>query len=202
MLASNYLTFSEGFLLGIGLIVGIGPQNTLLLHQGLRRQYLHIIVVLCVLIDAGFITLGTVGLGATLTNEPVRLVATYASAALLIAYGVRSFRLACLPLSLPSTSLLPSRKQVIVTVLVVSLLNPTTYFDTLLLIGSSAAGYQGELRVLFAAGAIFASLVWFVGLSYGSALLAPILRRPRSLRVIELLSGSALLVMAFRLLQP
>ena len=46
------LPLIEGFYLSAGLIVGFGPQSTLILRQGLRRQHLRLIVVICTLVDA------------------------------------------------------------------------------------------------------------------------------------------------------
>jgi L-lysine exporter family protein LysE/ArgO len=66
---SANLPLIEGFFFSAGLIVGIGPRNTLILRQGLRRQHLLLIVLLCTLVDAGLITLGTVGVGALIQNE-------------------------------------------------------------------------------------------------------------------------------------
>ena len=59
----------EGFLLSAGLIVGIGPQNTLVLRQGLRRQHLLVMMLLCTLIDGCLILLGTFGMGNLVTSQ-------------------------------------------------------------------------------------------------------------------------------------
>ena len=70
---------------------------------------------------------------------------------------------------------------------------------TVLLIGGGASHYQPDQRLWFAVGAIAASIVWFLGLSHGSALLAPVLKQARVLRGIDLFSGGLLWFMAFRL---
>ena len=94
---------------------------------------------------------------------------------------------------------LPTRRQIVTAILAVSLLNPSVYIDTMLLIGGGANRYQPDQRPWFAVGAIGASLVWFLGLTYGSALLAPVLKQARVLRAIDVFSGGLLLFMAFRL---
>jgi L-lysine exporter family protein LysE/ArgO len=191
----------EGFILSAGLIVGLGPQNTLVLRQGLRRQHLLLMVVLCTLVDAFLIGLGTVGLGALLQGELLTRLMTYAGAAALLYFGARSLKAAFCPACLAQEAAhLPSRKQMVMALLAVSLLNPSVYIDTLLLIGGSAARFEGDLRLWFATGAAGASLVWFLSLGYGSALLAPLLGQPKVLRALDLLSGGILWLMAFRLL--
>ena len=197
---SANLPLIEGFFLSAGLIVGIGPQNTLILRQGLRRQHLLLIVLLCTLVDALLITLGTVGAGALMQGEWLHKLMTYAGIAALLYYGACSFRAAFSPaLEAKEVVTLPTRRQIVTAILAVSLLNPSVYIDTMLLIGGGANRYEPDQRLWFAVGAIGASLVWFLGLTYGSALLAPVLKQARVLRAIDLFSGGLLWFMAFRL---
>ena len=194
------LPLIEGFLLSAGLIVGIGPQNTLILRQGLRRQHLLLMVLLCTLVDAALIGLGTLGVGAMVQGEWLPKLMTLAGVTALLYYGTRSFWAAFSPaVAAQESTAIPTRRQVVIALLAVSLLNPSVYIDTMLLIGGSASHYQADQRLWFALGAICASLVWFVGLSYGSAILAPMLKQPRVLRAIDVVSGSLLWFMAVRL---
>jgi L-lysine exporter family protein LysE/ArgO len=201
MLISYSVPLIEGFLLGAGLIVGIGPQNTIVLRNGLRRQHLLMMVLLCTLIDGVLITLGTLGMGSLLTDQTLIQVLTCAAAAVLLIYGARSLGAAFSPnLAAQQEASLPTRRQVILALLGVSLLNPSVYMDTLVLIGGSSIRYADDLRMWFAVGAILASLVWFWGLSYGSAMLAPLVKQPKFMRWLDGLSGGILLLMALRLL--
>jgi L-lysine exporter family protein LysE/ArgO len=194
------LPLIEGFFFSAGLIIGVGPRNTLILHQGLRRQHLLLIVLICTLVDAVLITLGTVGVGALIHNEWLIKLMTYGGVAALLFYGASSFRAAFSPaLAAKEAMTLPTRRQVVTALLTVNFLNPNLYIDTVLLIGGGASHYQPDQRLWFAVGAIAASIVWFLGLSYGSALLAPVLKQARVLRAIDLFSGGLLLFMAFRL---
>lgn len=194
------LPLIEGFFFSAGLIIGIGPRNTLILHQGLRRQHLRLIVLLCTLVDAVLITLGTVGAGAFIQSEWLIKLMTYAGVAALLYYGACSFWAAFSPaLAVKEAKTVPTRRQIVMALLTVNFLNPNLYIDTMLLIGGSASKYQHDQRLWFAVGAIAASLVWFLVLSYGSALLAPFLKQPKVLRGIDLFSGALLWFMAFRL---
>jgi L-lysine exporter family protein LysE/ArgO len=197
---SANLPLIEGFFLSAGLIIGVGPRNTLILRQGLRRQHLLLIVLLCTLVDAVLITLGTVGVGSLIQNELLIKLMTYSGVAALLIYGAYSFRAAFSPvLAAKEAKTLPTRRQIVMALLTVNFLNPNLYIDTMLLIGGSGSHYQPDQRPWFVVGAIAASLVWFLGLSYGSALLAPVLKQARVLRGIDLFSGGLLWFMAFRL---
>jgi L-lysine exporter family protein LysE/ArgO len=190
----------EGFILSAGLVMGIGPQDTLVLRQGLKRQHLLLVVLLCTLVDILLIGLSTFGMGTLLENEHIAQLVTYAGAMVLLGCGVVSFKSALAPSSLPQkTAALPGCKQIVLGLLAVSLLDPGLHLESLL-IGGSAAHYQGEFRLWFMLGAMGASVIWFAALSYGSALMSPWLRQPKVLRGIDLLSGAILWLMAFRLL--
>ena len=53
-----------GFLTGLGLIVAIGSQNAFVLRQGLLRQHVTLIVVVCALGDIALELAGVLGMGA------------------------------------------------------------------------------------------------------------------------------------------
>ena len=60
------LPAAQGFLASAGLIVAIGAQNAFVLRQGLRREHVGVVVLLCALADALLITAGVAGLGSSL----------------------------------------------------------------------------------------------------------------------------------------
>ena len=57
----------------------------------------------------------------------------------------------------------------------------------MVLLGSIGSQQADDLRPLFAAGAITASIVWFVVLGYGARLLVPLFSRPMAWRVLDAL---------------
>ena len=77
--------------------------------------------------------------------------------------------------------------QTLLACLMLSLLNPHVYLDTVVLLGSIGSQQADDLRPLFAAGAITASIVWFVLLGYGARLLVPLFSRPMAWRVLDAL---------------
>jgi len=54
-------------------------------------------------------------------------------------------------------------------------------------------------RWWFGVGAALASLIWFGGLGFGARLLAPLLARPRSWQVLELLIAATMVLVAVKL---
>ena len=198
---SPAIPFGEGFLLGIGLIVGIGPQNAFILHQSARRRFVLLSAVLASLIDGGLIFLGVAGVGGLVDHSPhFGAGLALAGAAFLLAYGWRSFGAALrAPRAVePNPERASSRRAFVLTLLAVSLLNPSTYLDTLIVIGGSAARYSDAF--VFAAGATVASVCWFFTLAFGAGRLGQALNRPPTARALDAFSGLVMWFIAARLL--
>lgn len=63
-----------GFALGISLIVAIGPQNALLLKQGIKRDHVWVVIAICAVSDIILILAGTAGVGYLVDTFPTALV--------------------------------------------------------------------------------------------------------------------------------
>lgn len=59
-----------GLLAGLALIVAIGAQNAFVLRQGVRREHVGLVVLVCLLSDAVLIAAGTAGVGVLVTAVP------------------------------------------------------------------------------------------------------------------------------------
>ncbi|MGV9194431.1 LysE/ArgO family amino acid transporter [Microbacterium sp. MC2] len=82
-----------GLGLGLSLIVAIGAQNVFVLRQGLRRDHVLVVVVLCAASDAVLIVAGVAGLGALLTAAPwLENAARVAGAPFLLGYALLAAR--------------------------------------------------------------------------------------------------------------
>jgi L-lysine exporter family protein LysE/ArgO len=86
-----------------------------------------------------------------------------------------------------------SLKAAVAACLAFTFLNPHVYLDTVVLLGSLSARFEGTGRIAYGAGAALASFVWFFGLGYGARLLQPVFARPAAWRVLDIVIG---LVMA------
>lgn len=191
-------TWLTGLLTGFGLIVVIGVQNGLVLRQGLRREHVGIVVAVCTLGDVVLISAGTAGMGAIANAHPTALrVLSWVGALYLLWCAVGSFRSAARPGALEQTE--PrSRTSVLGTVLAVTWLNPHVYLDTVVMLGSIAASH-GAMRWWFALGAMTASVVWFTTLGFGARALSGPLGRPSVWRVVDVVIGLVMLVVAWGL---
>ena len=190
--------WGTGVLSGLALIVAIGAQNAFVLRQGIRREHVGVVVLLCMVCDAVLILAGTVGIGTLVTRAPVVLdVLRWGGAAYLLWWAVRSFASALRPAALTAEE--PrSRGSVVATTLALTLLNPHVYLDTVVLLGT-LANEQGDARWVFAAGAVTGSVVWFGALGYGARALSGVLASPRTWRVVDAVVGVVMLALAISL---
>lgn len=194
----------SGFGLGASLIIAIGSQNAFVLKQGLKREFVFTVCTICFICDAVLIALGAGGFGTLVASSSLLLkVACWSGAAFLLLYGLRSFHSAVRPGALLAADDSPSfdaMLKVVLTTLALTLLNPHVYLDTVLLLGSLAAQYPGNARMLFAIGAMTASLVWFFGLGYGARIMAPLFRKPVAWRILDVLVGCTMWFIAGNLI--
>ncbi len=184
----------SGFLLGASLIIAIGAQNAFILRQGLLRQHVFVLSLICALSDALLIAAGVAGLGTLISQSPKLITAvTIGGALFLFSYAIIAFRRALKPEVLKAANAGEARLgPAIAACLAFTFLNPHVYLDTVVLLGSLSAAYEGQARLAFGLGAATASFVWFFGLGYGARLLEPVFARPASWRVLDFLIGAVM----------
>ncbi|MGH3726853.1 MAG: LysE/ArgO family amino acid transporter [Mycobacterium sp.] len=175
-----------GFLTGMSLIAAIGAQNAFVLRQGIRSEHVLPVIAVCITGDFLLIVAGIGGLGGLIAATPSLLTVTkVGGAAFLIGYGLMAARRALRPGILVPTNSTPARLgAVLLTALAITFLNPHVYLDTVVLLGSLANAHQ-DGRWLFGAGALIASVIWFVGLGFGARYLAGVFQRPGTWRALD-----------------
>jgi L-lysine exporter family protein LysE/ArgO len=193
-----------GLGLGFSLIVAIGAQNLYVLRQGLRREHVLAVALICALSDIVLIALGVSGIGLALQAIPwlVGLVRWVGAGFLLVYAGMAARRAlrpsgealvadpsspAPAPHARPGGATTVAAQRlgtVVLTCLALTWLNPHVYLDTVFLLGSIANSH-GDQRWAFAVGAMVASIVWFFGLAYGARYLGRWLATPRAWRILD-----------------
>lgn len=215
------LTFFAGLGVMYSLIIAVGAQNVFVLRQGLRREHVLPVVLICAASDAALVLVGTAGLGFLIAELPWLVVAArWLGGLSLVAYGVLAARRAwraegeilvadAAPASVSesagrcgtATATLTRLAPVLVATLAFTFLNPNVYLDTVLLIGSIAATH-GDARWIFAAGAILGSITWFFALGFGARHLGRWLRTPRAWRILDTGIAALLVLMGVLLVLP
>lgn len=198
-------TIIQGFFASFGLIVAIGAQNAYVLKQGLLKQHIFWVCLVCFLCDFTLLSLGVLGLGSLIGQSKIATLSlAIFGAVFLLWYGFRSFRSAYqggANLSVDGAHSQATLKQTIATTLALTLLNPHVYLDTLVLVGSIASPLATSEKYQFLIGAVCASALWFFGLGYGARLLIPLFAKPNTWRVLDGFIGVVMWAIAFSLIR-
>ncbi|MCK0143756.1 LysE/ArgO family amino acid transporter [Aliiroseovarius sp. F20344] len=192
-----------GFATGFSLILAIGAQNAFVLRQGLMKQHVFWLCLFCAASDALLIAAGVAGFGVLVEALPsLPLVMALAGAAFLIVYGLMRFLAAwkgdyAMEIAGQSRGLWAT----LAIAAAFTWANPHVYLDTLGLIGAISTSYADwDARIIFGAGAVISSFVFFFSLGYGARFLAPIMQKPASWRVLDVIIGVVMWAIAAKLL--
>ena len=203
-MAQGLRALVTGFLLGLSLILAIGPQNAFVLRQGLLSQHVLPVVLFCALSDALLITLGIAGVSLAIKEfaEQYQPTLFLLAAGWLSVYGVQRLRDAWrgdATLQLASGERGSLRNTLGVAALL-TFGNPHVYLDTVILIGTLSLQYSGLAKVAFGAGAVLASLVFFSALAFAARLMLPLMRKRHAWRVIDGVIAGIMFVLAVGML--
>jgi L-lysine exporter family protein LysE/ArgO len=189
-----------GFFTGLSLIIAIGAQNAFVLRQGLKKEHVLVIVLICAISDALLITLGIFGLGALIQTLPWLLeVLRWVGVAYLIWFGISSLRNAFKDQSLSASEVESSTlKKAVLTTLALTFLNPHVYLDTLIFLGGIGNQF-GDGRWLFAIGAVCASFLWFFAVGFAAQRASALMNKPVFWKVLDVLIAGVMFAIALTL---
>ncbi len=195
--------FIQGFFLQASLILALGAQNIFVLESGLKKQRQFLVATLCSACDALLIAFGVMGAASVFLRIPMlKIFFGVVGVLFLLVYGVRKFLEGSRAGSVAGATHHPdlSKKQVVLSALGFSLLNPHVYLDTVVLIGGYSAKFLDfQSRAIFGLGAGSFSVVWFFGLTLFDSSMSAILYNQKAMRAVSLVSGAILIVLSFRL---
>ena len=200
-----FSSYVQGFSIGLSLIVAIGAQNAFILKQGLLKQHIFWLCLICALSDSILIAAGVFGFSHLVVNYPQSVeIAKYLGAIFLLVYGAQHFYQALFKSEKMNTGITEhngsSLQSLIFICLALTWLNPHVYLDTVVLVGSISTQFE-QTKLYFLFGAITASWLFFFSLGYGSRFLLPIFQNAKSWKVLDGIIGIVMWWISFHLLQ-
>ena len=170
--------FIQGFIIGSTLIIAIGPQNLFVINQGLKKNFVFIVVLICSLSDSLLILCGIYLSNNILSlNTSIITIMKLIGGIWLILYGVNKIKNSRQHEINSNDFNESSFTKVIVTTLAITYANPHVYLDTVILLGSISINFDNKLY--FGLGAIFASFIFFFSLGYFSNFLSRYIKSPK-----------------------
>lgn len=168
-----------------------------MLKQGIKKQHVFLVCIICALSDAVLIFAGVSGLGYVVERyQVIKTAALWGGFVFLSIYGLRSLYSAFSAshtLTSGDEEARGAAKTALLT-LAFTWLNPHVYLDTALLLGSVSTKF-GERAGLFGVGAMCASFAFFFSLGYGARFLSPLFKKPAAWKILEFLVGVTMITL-------
>jgi len=162
----SFLTL--GFFTGLSLILAIGAQNIFVIEQGLKKQYIFLVCLICSISDLILIFLGIFLFEyfKFYFTENVQLIFNILLLIFLIYFIYSKIRSLYNKSDINFGNNILSLKNVIVRTLGFTYLNPHVYSDTLFFLGNFSKNFLITNKYFFGIGASLASFLFFFSLGY------------------------------------
>ena len=182
------MTFlSLGFFTGFSLILAIGAQNIFVIEQGLKRQFIFIVCLICALSDLILIFIGIFlfeYFKHYFTNI-VELILNILLLIFLIYFIIDKLKFKYQETTLNIEKNKSPLKIVILKTISFTYLNPHVYSDTVFFLGNFSKNFYISHKYLFGMGAALSSIIFFFSLGYLSKLLSTQLNNQKSWEAIN-----------------
>ena len=157
-----------GFITGLSLILAIGAQNIFVIEQGLKKQYVFLVCLICSISDLILIFLGIFlfeyfKIYFTKNVELFFNISLFIFLIYFIYNKVRSLYKSS-DINFDNNTL--SLKSIIVKTLGFTYLNPHVYSDTVFFLGNFSKNFLVTNKYFFGIGASLASFLFFFSLGY------------------------------------
>ena len=162
----NFLVL--GFLTGLSLILAIGAQNIFVMEQGLKKQYIFLVCLICSISDLILIFFGIFLFEyfKVFFTKNVELIFNILLFIFLIYFIYNKIISLYKRSNLNFGSDILSLKHTIIKTLGFTYLNPHVYSDTVFFLGNFSKNFIINDKILFGLGASLASFLFFFSLGY------------------------------------
>ena len=157
-----------GFLTGLSLILAIGAQNIFVIEQGLKKQYIFLVCLLCSVSDFLLIFLG-IFLFQYLNHyftQTVELIFNILLLIFLLHFIWGKIKTKVSETSFDVDSKTNNLPNIVVKTLGFTFLNPHVYSDTVFFLGNFSKSLSQMDKYYFGAGAAISSFLFFFILGY------------------------------------
>ena len=177
-----------GFITGLSLILAIGAQNIFVIEQGLKKQYVFIVCLICSISDLLLIFLGIFLFEyfKFFFNDTIELIFNILLFIFLIYFIFNKLRVKYDNLNLSLENDKHSYINIILKTLGFTYLNPHVYSDTVFFLGNFSKSFLITDKYYFGIGASIASFLFFFSLGYLSKILSKYLVEKKIWKIINL----------------
>ena len=157
-----------GFFTGLSLILAIGTQNIFVIEQGLKKQYIFLVCLICSVSDLILIFLGIFlfHLFHQYFNLFVEFILNIFLIIFLVYFIYSKIKSIKINLSFNSELKDNSLKEIFLKTLGFTYLNAHVYSDTVFFLGNFSKNFLLDEKIYFGLGASIASFIFFFLLGY------------------------------------
>ena len=177
-----------GVFSGLSLILAIGAQNIFVIEQGLKKQYVFLVCLICSISDFILIFLGIFLFEyfKIYFTQTVELFFNILLFIFLVYFVVGKIRSTYDRFNINLDKNKLSLKNVIIKTIGFTYLNPHVYSDTVFFLGNFSKNFLITQKYYFGIGASIASFLFFIALGYLSKFLSNYLQNQKTWKIINL----------------
>jgi len=178
-----------GFFTGLSLILAIGAQNIFVIEQGLKKQHVFLVCLVCSISDLILIFLGIFifEFFSKYFNSTVELIFNIALVIFLIHFIYSKIKNYNIAVNFDTDVTSITGFNILLKTLGFTYLNPHVYSDTVFFLGNFSKNFIISQKILFGIGASIASFLFFFLIGYLSKYLSKYATKQKVWNIINIL---------------
>src|SRR6056300_305978 len=173
-----------GFFTGLSLILAIGAQNIFVIEQGLKKQHVFLVCLICSLSDLILIFL--FHYFVQYFNSTIELIFNILLIIFLLHFIYSKIKIYNSSINFNSDTKNISTLNILLKTLGFTYLNPHVYSDTVFFLGNFSKNFLVNDKIIFGIGASVASFLFFFLIGYLSKFLSKYAQRQNIWKTINL----------------
>ena len=176
-----------GFFTGLSLILALGAQNVFVIEQGLKKQYVFIVCLICSISDLILIFLGIFLFEYfnDVFTKQIELLFNILLFIFLLYFIFTKIRSNYSNINFEIKTETYKLKNIFLKTLAFTYLNPHVYSDTVFFLGNLSKNFELTDKYSFGVGASIASFIFFFTLGYLSKFTSNYLKSSRIWKIIN-----------------
>ena len=177
-----------GFFTGLSLILAIGAQNIFVIEQGLKKQHIFLVCLICSISDLILIFLGIFLFHYFIQyfNSTIELIFNILLIVFLLHFIYSKIKTYNSSINFNIETKDIAKFNILLKTLGFTYLNPHVYSDTVFFLGNFSKNFLINQKVLFGLGASIASFLFFFLIGYLSKFLSKYAQNQKIWKVINI----------------
>ncbi len=157
-----------GFFTGLSLILALGAQNIFVIEQGLKKQFIFLVCLICSISDYILIFLGIILFEyfQSYFNQIIELILNILLLIFLLHFIYSKIKLSFSNINFSTTKSEETFKSIFLKTLGFTYLNPHVYSDTVFFLGNFSKNFTLTNKIYFGLGASISSFLFFFTIGY------------------------------------